>query len=527
MPFDTVTLKEAEKLIPDRGADWLAANQLFYTGDHWQDGQGWSGPLLEATHALYNEILLEIQRGFVSKNTIKEIVDRHKDGVVGREPMWNMALRRPLAENEEPTADEKTLIDEAEALLTDWWDNRKAHKTIQDAATTLLWAGRGVLRLFVPPGELEDGLIPQADLQTSVDRLYLDDPEPDQATVHTDKRTMQDIGVYLYQEDEQERAELVYLDGGGNTVIRIVGRETDEDDAEPLFTLPLSGHLTLFEMERETLVTEQIRQLQKSQNLALTMLQRNVIQGGFLERTFFNAQLPGREIDDPYAPDGKKFVPDALYVGPGATNFLSGVVTEDEQGRQVVANPSVTYRDPVPVTTFRETKEEMYRCILEEAHQLHATISGDAVAAADSRKQARQDFEQSLRDTRTELENAIRWLLETVLAMAATFSGQPGYFDTLRAVATCRLELGPISADDQRVAAELVEKKVISRETAMSRVGVDDVDAEKTKIEEEQDSDSQRQQQTLATAVLNAQRQMASGAGSNGLERPETEEETE
>jgi hypothetical protein len=130
------------------------------------------------------------------------------------------------------------------------------------------------------------------------------------------------------------------------------------------------------------------------------------------------------------------------------------------------------------------------------------------------------DFKESLGDTKTEVESAIRWLLESVLALAAVFSGKPGRYDALRAVAECRLDLGPISADDQRIAAELVEKEIISRETGRSRVGVDDVDAEAAKIEAEQEAIGQRTQQNIATAVLNAQRQLAGGGASNRLEQP-------
>lgn len=522
--FAAMTLKQATESIPDAAAEWLKANSKFYSGDHWQDGTAWSGPLPDATHPLYRDLTLEIQRGFVSKNTVAEVVGRHVAGVVGREPMWSMALRRPLAEGEEPTAEEQTLIDEAEALLTDWWDSRGIHHIIQDAAATCLWARRGPLRLFVPSGLLQPDpanpdarLVPQADLQTSVSRIYLDQPEPARAAVILDRETMRQTGIYLHKKDKEERAELTYLDEGGNTVLRIAG--VDKETSLPAFTLPLGGHLMMFELSRPRLITDQVIQNQKALNLALTMLSRNVVMAGFLERTYLNAQLPGKMEPDPNRPGEERFVPEQLHVGAGATNFISGVTTLDANGNEIIATPSLVYRDPVPVTTFRDTRLESYRTILEECQQLHALISGDSTASGESRKQALTDFKQSLSDTRSQVEEALRWLLETVLALAAVFAGQPGRYDTLRAVAECRLDLGPVSADDQRIAKELVEAEIISRETARGRVGVDDTDAEAIKIEAEQGAISQRNSQALATAVLNAQRNLAGGGASNGLEQ--------
>jgi hypothetical protein len=252
-----------------------------------------------------------------------------------------------------------------------------------------------------------------------------------------------------------------------------------------------------------------------------------VVLGGFLERTYLNAQLPGREEDDPNRPGQKRFVPERLHVGAGATNFISGVVTGiDQNGNDVIATPQLIYRDPVPVTTFRDTKAESYRTILEEVQQLHALISGDATSTGESRKQARSDFEESLSDTKTQVEAAIRWLLETVLAMAATFAGQPGRYASLRASVTCRLNLGPISSEDQRVAKELVEAEIISRETGRNWVGVDDVDAEAAKIEAEQEVIGKRTQANIAAGVLGAQRALAGGGG-NGLERGTDQDEDE
>lgn len=126
------------------------------------------------------------------------------------------------------------------------------------------------------------------------------------------------------------------------------------------------------------------------------------------------------------------------------------------------------------------------------------------------------DFEQSLLLTKSEVNGALRWLLETVLAMAAVFSGQPGRFASLRVNAEARLQLGAVSADDQKMVGELVDKKLLSRETGMTRIGVEDTDAEKARIAQESEQDKT----LLATALLNAQEQLDGGEQSNGVENP-------
>ena len=213
---------------------------------------------------------------------------------------------------------------------------------------------------------------------------------------------------------------------------------------------------------------------------------RNVVLGVFWERVIFNAQLPT----------------DALKVGAGTTNMLMGAPIYDANGNvSGYTNPSVNYRDPVPVNTFEDTERSAYRSILEETNQLHAMISGDATASGESRKQARADFESSLGPTTAQVERAIRWMLETTLALAATFAGTPGRYADLRAVVTCRVNSGPITSDEQDQTRQNVAAHLLSEETGMARIGVDDVTSERSKIAAE-GATANANQQTNATAIL-------------------------
>lgn len=500
--FDTLTYEQALKAIPDRTAGWLKMNAAFYHGDHWQGGDAWTGPRLATTHPLYSETWQAIQKSFVSSNKVREFVRRETMAAIGDVPAWSLTPRRPLANDEQPTAQEQALIAEATAIFQSWWDARSAHRLVEEVTAMAAWAGRGVLRLFVPPGRLADGMVPLTPVEQAADYVYAHCPEPQQATVYESLATRMPAGIYAYEEstageltDGQtaSRAEVCYVEDGGDTgtrgrgdtgkrytVLRVMG--TDGKDVQEPALLDLGGRLTLHELRRPLLITEQVRQGQMALNKALTMMDRNGTQGGFLERIVTNAQLPGRMEPDEHNPGLQKFVPEAMHLGPGTTNFLAGVVQTDAQGNQSIATPGVHYRDPVSPKTFIETRDALYRQMLEETMQLHVLMATDATASGESRKQARAEFEQAVRLPAALVEDAMRWLIETVLALASTFAGQPGRYEALRASVTARVDLGPVSAEEIRANTEQVAAGLLSPESAMSRNGVRDVPAERERI---------------------------------------------
>lgn len=493
MPFADLNLAAATTHLRTRAlSSTYPVARAFADGDHWQGGAGWVGPRPQPGDPGSAETLLEIERGFVAKNAIREVLDRHIAGVVGQPIAWRLTVARALAADEEATPDEQDRIAEAEAALTTWWDEMGVAEQIQTAMLTLLSGGRVSLRLFVPPGLLDaNGRLPAGDLATQLARIVVEEPTPpDAAAVIRDPATRQRAGVFAYTLNQQSYLELSYREADA-TVLRIVGGEQPQE-----VRLPLGGRLLLHDLERAPLITAPVLSQQKLLNLAYTMLGRNTVLGGFLERTLLNAQLPGRwETDD--ATGQRRFIPEPLRFGAGAVNVLQGAELRDERTDELkgYATPNIIYRDPVPVATFAETRDIAYRAILEECRQLHALISGDAGASGVSRQQAAADFLGSLSLTAPQVERAVRWLLETALHLAAHFAGQSGRYLDLRAVAVCTLRTGPLTSEDTAQVISLVESELLSRETGMSRVGVDDTDAERGRI------DAEREQRTSVGAM--------------------------
>ncbi|PDW02283.1 hypothetical protein [Candidatus Viridilinea mediisalina] len=492
--FEQLTPREARKLLAPLPAH-AATARGYLAGDHWQSSTGWIGPRGQPGSAGDAETLREIERVFISKNVLGEVVERHTAGVVGHPVAWRLTVARALGADEEPSAAEQVLLAEAEAALTAWWDAGEVAYLLQEALGMLLSCGRAPLRLFVPPGLVgEDGRMPAGDVATQLSRIVLAMSDPAHAQVIRDPAIYRRAGVVLYTEDKQERAEISSMDADGLTWLRIVSDAATVSEVR----LNLGGRLLLHDMRRTVFISPQAIALQRMVNLALTVMGRNVVMGGFLERTLLNAQLPGRFVDDPAT--GKRFVPEPMTFGAGIVNVIQGAELRDERNDEVkgYASPNIIYRDPVSVTTFAETLELSYRAILEECRQAHAILSGEGAPSGESRKQALSDFLSSLRLTAPIVEDAVRWLLETALHLAAQLAGQPGRYLGLRAVATCHLDSGPLGSDESRQVVELVEARLLSRETAMGRIGVDDTDAEARRVAAEREADATVGQVALA-----------------------------
>jgi hypothetical protein len=482
-------IKAVETVVTDR-LDDIEANRAYYEGDHWQDGKGYVGPRPQPGDTSYSTVMGEIERGFVAQNAVAEVTDRHTNGVLARAAQWSFTPRRPMAAGEQPTAEESALAAEAEAALTTWMQEAELPARVRQAAVAAILHSRGALRLFVPPAERNDaGIIEQADLAASLRRIHVEHPWPEQATVIKERYSQQPLSIYIWRESEdafgeaavtgERNAELSYVDDAGNTVIRLIRR----DQAAPAdFALPLGGRLILHELRRPALVTAPVRSQQRLLNLAWTMLQRNVVLGGFLERTLLNAQLPGRYIDEGGI---QRFVPEPINVGAGAINTLVGVSTRDREGNENLSTPGIVYRDPVPVTTFSDTIDKAYLAILQETHQLHYAIAGDAASSGEARRQAMADYVLDLAATADQVEGALRWVLETALAMASQFAGTPGRFEGLRVSAQAAIEAGPMTNDDQRVIIDLMREGRLSWRTGLLALGYEDADAEIARVQEE------------------------------------------
>lgn len=452
-----------------------------------------------------------------------------------------------------------------DALLTTWWDKRKLLGTLQEFATIRETEGAAVLRLFVPPSLMgEDGQVEKADIETCLNYIYAEAVRPNQARIHKDREQMAEVGIYVFMDEEEftengvtqkrltERAELTYLaplwqkvptgevDENGveltkdvpflgadgkqrvDTIVRIVGAKNEKNPGDAFVygesVMQLNGHLWHFQAEGEPLITAQVRSLQKFLNLALTVGRRTTADHGWLEEYLINTQLPGESVPL-YAADGEtplrdlagnqryRFVPSAVTRGPGQSRRLVSEtipVPQEDGGQALTVLPAdVKFRPPVDPETSITAANAAKQAIAEETHQEHLQAHGsDANSSGEYLKQKRANFVLNLSTSVAQLNEIGRAVLETAWLIAVAFTQTTDPFPGLKMMFECRVDAGPLSAAETQELSDLVEKGLLSRQTAMARCGVDDVDAEMNNIENDPDGMLVRDKQKAELYVL-------------------------
>lgn len=490
---------DAEEIVAREDEQIVASSLDFYYGDHWQQGDGWSGPIPAPEESQYDSVREEIERGFVSKNIVREVVDRVVSALLGRDYKYVVKPARIVTEDAPITPEEQALIDEARNLLSKWERKKDLQKNLAKALRHALLSGKSTLRLFIPPGYLQGGEV-VIDTVRPIDKLFIDAPTPLSATIYVDDQSREETGVFIADEDTAEITYLLPEVNDRNERIAEITILRDKEEPESV-QIDLGGRIPMFQIEMPRVITEQVRSLQKFVNLNLTMMQRNAVLGGFLERIILNGQLPGHYEKDE---DGKPyFVRDDYSIGAGAVNAVQGVPQFDEQGNvSSYTTASVQHRDPISVKTFIEAVEMAYKGILESCEQLHALISGDSASTGEARRQALSGFHTSLKTPKQQIDMAGEWTIETVLAYAGYLSGDTGKFSSLEVSFETHIDTGSIPAAELDLIERQVRVGIISLETARERIGIEDPVEEASRVEKEAETKRTLQQAEVKNPML-------------------------
>ncbi|MVN88626.1 hypothetical protein GO986_17970 [Deinococcus sp. HMF7620] len=499
-PSPAARILEAGKALIDKrsGDATLKLTDQLFRGDHWFGGLGWRGPLPAPGSQGGAQVAQEIERVFVSRNLLRDVVERHRNGIAGREPLWNFIPKRALKPDEKPTAAEVAHIDEYTAALTDWWEESAVWLQIHKALDTALWSGKGHLRLFIPADALDDlepdergrarrGIRAGLALSDALKRIKVHATEYAQTTLTRTTDGQGTGAVHSWTDDRNQTHYEVQERTRDGAVIhpQLLTGGTDADGA-PAVTYPVPD-LLVYEVTLPQLVTDSIRRLNLMLDKTLTMGSRNIDLGGFTETTLLNAQMPdGEWVKDKDAPGGKRWEKARPHLrGPGTINYVQGAVmkkVDESTGKLVdagLATPSIDHRAPTPFTVFADTGYAAREMIYDEARQLHVLITGDAAANGISRQQAVNDFMSSLEPTRIALEALLRWLLGTVLALGLHFTGRVDEGKAYRVRAQARASAVQPTPQEVEAALKLHETGAISEENFLQRIGVEDVEAER------------------------------------------------
>ena len=107
-----------------------------------------------------------------------------------------------------------------------------------------------------------------------------------------------------------------------------------------------------------------------------------------------------------------------------------------------------------------------------------------------SRIQARADFLDSLADTKPQVDEAVRWLMDMALDHACYFAGttRDEQFPDIRPSCDLAVSTGPLDAEERKAVMEMIDAEMLSLEVGMQLLGVDDVDGERSRIKVESDN---------------------------------------
>jgi len=267
--------EKARVLFNDRRSAGAEANSQFDSGNHYQDGDGYVGAKPSPSDEAYGSTMLAIKTGFVSENVIKEVVDRHLAGELGREPLWGfLPSDAPMPEAERrrklfsklfnivrvavqggPSSDLDKLAQEADQSLTaNWWNTRRVRNTLKQAVRTALLEERATIRFFIPEAlrDTSGQLKLRSDLASAVTIPQIEVLTSDKAGVFIDVDTQQEFGLYVYKtEGEKDAAWLTYVQEG-LTILRIM----IDGEADQTYSFQLGGRLLMYEFQRDPLITE-------------------------------------------------------------------------------------------------------------------------------------------------------------------------------------------------------------------------------------------------------------------------------
>jgi len=484
--FDLLDYAGAKQLLAtlNKVPRWhpgLKVLRKFLEGEHWQDQRAWIGPRANDAVEGAAELMDEVKRGFTSANKIDEVNSRHVFAVAGHPVSWQWAPTRFMPVGEAPTQTEKDDIAFLESVSTDHWDLRDSQEILRRYLYWLCAYGRSVIRYVLPAFPTDatgTTTVEVADIAEALEHLHIELPDPENAGIYEDPRTKARVAIVVVKLDNgTDVVELTYLDGG-NTVYRGLTMQGQQYRT----AIDLSGRLNCYEGRRKSLITPSVFQNQRALNLALTMIPRNVITGGFLERTMLNAQMPG-EWEVNAQGEKVRFVPQSYVLGSHSIAWVRGIERVGSDGSVDYTTPTMERGEPIDPKAAIMAASFHERMILSEVSQEHVLTNTEAIMSGKSREQARAGFMTSLLPTKTIAERAVEFLVTFPLAMAEYLTDQEGFYTSrYRVVAQARIDAGPVGPDEREQDLAAVKDGGMSMTLYMERSGVVDVDAELQRV---------------------------------------------
>lgn len=515
---------------------------LAYNGDFWQDGKG---SLLPAAAGEQASVLTNaMERHFIFRNVIREVVECVSRAFFGKSPNWSIAYQaQPITTDEAPATDTAEQpagpgtpegvnagpvgteqLNAIEKALGEFWTSQDASSVMSEAFQTRLVGGRGGIRVYIPvkyhletqqarrpseqpkidgvtqgtPADVQPIEVPRQtiefnDILEGIAAMRAEFIPPDRAKLLTDDGDLFSIVKYQRVNDWENNIteaviEFSFVDDESATFIGLVPERSDKsrlEDSDLSDPLGLNGWTTYNEFVGEPYVTNALYKNNQLLNLALSCSSFSLVDNGFGEVFFTNAEL---EFETFIGPDGStQKRPKRMVRGGGAIQNIVGITSQNsETGQETTESPGIHFKEPTALTAFKDGKELAYRACLEEAGQLYRLISGDATPSGESRIQAMADFVIKILKYKSEVDKMGSWLLTTVLKWAAQVSGEAEQLKDYSIIFDSKVFVAQVSADEKTAIMEQRDKGIISMETARVLLGVEDPILEEELVAAEQ-----------------------------------------
>ena len=471
----------------------------------------WVGPMVPSGHRRYIDMQNALVKSFNFRNVTLEGVEFLADGVGADEADWSLVSELNGGDETVPLPlAEQALLDEAEQLLTSWWDHRDVPSTLQHLLQSAIAHGHAPLRPRIPERYKDAGKLRKiTDPLRSLEPLHLVLPDVALSGIYTDPESLEHIGVtqVLYRSSDEWKTEweVTHVDSGGKTILTSLSMGGEQlGDTVASDPMDLGGRLWLFELRfSRGAVTRDVLSNQDALNVALTLLSRNTHFAGF-------AQIYGIGIDPPTTGGSESSVLSDGTVKPGSPEYAVPAGPGTQMYFQPSASTKITRTtgpNGVPIETIEETPyagasynkidpadpraievaiQTAEMNIYSALRQRFVMMDDKATASGRSREVATGSFLRATARYATATEHLIRELLEFALEISALFQGQPGKYRSLRAAVTLSQKV--FDPSPLQVASDLALKQagIISRQTLQGRIGVSDPAAEDARIAKEE-----------------------------------------
>jgi hypothetical protein len=530
MPFDPSkldTFTKAQAYLPSQARGRTFEEDVLDFAekkDYWQNGVRYVGVRPAMGDSVGWNML---RKSFAPILKNRECLKRHRRGVIGREPQFELVLdkvrpkkeRKALKPEDGTLTEDEQFADAADKVQGDVWDEKGEHKVAKADVLRLLAIGAAYLRYDIPPGLLVDGIDRNAPMDEGVEgppemvkgvastdwqevyrMTYMEMCPRGSASVYTDPHTMRKTSFYSYDEEVEgtERSrkciQVSWVDEEGLTQVRVL-----KDGATPeSWSVDTGGFLLVEEAElEEALVTPDMLRLQDIVCSIGTMVKINTDVAGFPQTDAINMAEPTEMVPDPANPGQFKPVPADLPSGPRITRAFYSDYARDENGKPllddnnkpIVLSSAVQYRAPVSSQPLRDDIEFFNTEIYSHYSQRHIPARTSANASAEMLVEMRADYADSLSETKPDVERQFRNVFKGRLCMAAYLAGDKQALERLKAGRVrvdLRLNAGPLSVAEKDALVARYQAGLLARETLIILLGdTDDAEAEIKKIDEE------------------------------------------